>query len=114
MIQSKNGNVTHQFASWFGASKDDSDGNGVADSLSKWGLVFESFEIEVSGRGEIDLPVDTPEWLDDFVEQIPFNETRRYTRRVMETHAAYMWIYEGRWPEWPDQAQPGAKHDIDF
>lgn len=56
------------FATWFGASKDDADGNGVADSLSKWGLVFESFEIEVSGRGEIDLPVDTPEWLDDFVE----------------------------------------------
>jgi soluble lytic murein transglycosylase-like protein len=55
-----------------------------------------------------------PLGLDDFVEQIPFNETRRYTRRVMETHAAYMWIYEGRWPAWPDHAQPGAKHDIDF
>ncbi|MFT4626828.1 MAG: hypothetical protein ACI8PZ_005508 [Myxococcota bacterium] len=57
------------FSAWFGASKADSDGNGVADALSKWGLVFEKFEIEVSGKGEIDLPIDTPAWLDDLVEQ---------------------------------------------
>jgi hypothetical protein len=56
------------FSAWFGADKADSDGNGVADSLSKWGLVFESFEVEVSGRGEIDLPIDTPAWLDQYVE----------------------------------------------
>ncbi len=56
------------FGQWLGASKADDDGNGVADALSRWGLVFDEFKIDISGRGEVEIPVDTPDWLDDLVD----------------------------------------------
>lgn len=37
-----------------------------------------------------DLPLDA------WVETIPFNETRRYTRRVLQSYGVYAWLDEGR------------------
>jgi len=36
--------------------------------------------------------------LDEFVEHIPYDEARRYTKRVTSSRAAYHWLYEGKWP----------------
>lgn len=38
---------------------------------------------------------------DAFVESIPFDETRRYTRRVLQTYGVYSWLDTGRLPEMP-------------
>jgi len=57
----------NSFADWIQASPFDGDGNGIADDLASWGLVFEDFHIVVSGHGEIDLPIDTPEWLNQYL-----------------------------------------------
>jgi hypothetical protein len=55
------------FTSWLGRSKADGDGNGVADELASWGLVFEELSLSVSGKGELDVPVDFPDWMVDLV-----------------------------------------------
>ncbi|MBX3248765.1 MAG: lytic transglycosylase domain-containing protein, partial [Myxococcales bacterium] len=39
--------------------------------------------------------------LDELVERIPYDETRRYTRRVLQTWAVYTWLDEGRLLELP-------------
>jgi soluble lytic murein transglycosylase len=36
--------------------------------------------------------------LDEWVEMIPYFETRRYTRRVMQTYGVYSWLDEGNLP----------------
>lgn len=36
--------------------------------------------------------------LDEWIETIPYNETRRYTRRVLQSYAVYAWLDEGRIP----------------
>jgi soluble lytic murein transglycosylase len=36
--------------------------------------------------------------LDEWVETIPYNETRRYTRRVLQSYGVYAWLDEGRVP----------------
>lgn len=38
---------------------------------------------------------------DAFVESIPYEETRRYTRRVLQTYGVYAWLDEGRLPAMP-------------
>ena len=38
---------------------------------------------------------------DAFVESIPFDETRRYTRRVLQTYGVYSWLDSGQLPEMP-------------
>jgi soluble lytic murein transglycosylase len=38
--------------------------------------------------------------LDEFLESIPFDETRNYTKRVLASFAAYSWLY------FPDQPVP--------
>ena len=37
--------------------------------------------------------------IDEFVEQIPYDETRRYTRRVLQTYGVYSWLYEDKLPQ---------------
>ncbi len=37
--------------------------------------------------------------LDAWIEDIPYDETRRYTRRVLQTWGTYAWLDEGRLPE---------------
>jgi soluble lytic murein transglycosylase len=36
--------------------------------------------------------------LDEWVELIPYRETRRYTRRVLQTYGIYSWLDTGRLP----------------
>lgn len=55
------------FRTWLGRNRADGDGNGVADELATWGLVFEELSISVDGRGKIEIPVDFPGWMDDLV-----------------------------------------------
>ena len=39
--------------------------------------------------------------LDEFIEEIPYDETRRYSRRVLQTWGIYAWLDEGQLPRWP-------------
>jgi soluble lytic murein transglycosylase len=36
--------------------------------------------------------------LDEWIETIPYTETRRYTRRVLQSYGVYAWLDEGRIP----------------
>ena len=36
--------------------------------------------------------------LDEFMESIPYDETRNYTKRVLASYFAYRWLYDGRAP----------------
>jgi soluble lytic murein transglycosylase len=36
--------------------------------------------------------------LDEWIESIPYTETRRYTRRVLQSYGVYAWLDEGRIP----------------
>ena len=47
------------------------------------------------------LRTDGERDLDDFVEHIPYDETRRYTRRVVQTWGVYAWLDEGELPPLP-------------
>ncbi len=42
---------------------------------------------------------------DEFVERIPYDETRRYTRRVVQSWIAYTWLDEGRLLEIPNRVR---------
>jgi hypothetical protein len=52
--------------------------------------------------------------LDEFVEEIPFEETANYARRVMEVHATYELMYRGQLPEWSNAVDPACEDNIDF
>lgn len=39
--------------------------------------------------------------LDEWVETIPYSETRRYTRRVLQTYGTYAFLDDGRFPQLP-------------
>jgi soluble lytic murein transglycosylase len=39
--------------------------------------------------------------LDEWVERIPYRETRRYTRRVLQTYGIYSWLDTGKLPPLP-------------
>jgi soluble lytic murein transglycosylase len=36
--------------------------------------------------------------LDEWIETIPYSETRKYTRRVLQSYGVYAWLDEGRLP----------------
>ena len=55
-----------------------------------------------------------PAALDLFVEEIPFRETRRYVRRVMETQARYVYLATGDLPLWHGTVDPRVRRNIDF
>jgi len=61
------------FQSWVTADRSDADGNGVADSLATWGLVFEDLSVNLKGHGDIGLPDSFPKWMQDLVEDLPAN-----------------------------------------
>ncbi len=44
--------------------------------------------------------------LDTWVETIPFAETRRYTRRVLQTYGIYSWLDTGKLPGLPAELPP--------
>ena len=56
----------------------------------------------------------TPLELDDFVEEIPFRETYKYVRRVMEVQAAYELLYRGELPRWTNGTDPVSEDNIAF
>ena len=66
---------------------------------TKPGLVPAAYN---AGEGTLDRWLrahpDAP--LDEFVERIPYDETRRYTRRVLQTWGIYSWLEESRLPRW--------------
>ena len=37
--------------------------------------------------------------LDEWIENIPYSETRRYTRRVLQSYCVYTFLDDGRLPE---------------
>jgi soluble lytic murein transglycosylase len=45
------------------------------------------------------LEEDASRPLDVFIEEIPYDETRRYTRRVLQTYGVYQWLADERLPE---------------
>jgi soluble lytic murein transglycosylase-like protein len=52
--------------------------------------------------------------LDVYIEEIPFSETQRYTRRVLETQAIYSLLYRGELPRWTNAVDPAFENNIDF
>jgi len=47
------------------------------------------------------LQEDATRPLDVFIEEIPYDETRRYTRRVLQTYGVYQWLADEQLPELP-------------
>ncbi len=56
----------------------------------------------------------TPLELDTFIEEIPFSESYKYTKRVMEVHATYSLLYEGKLPQWTNAVDPAFEDNIHF
>lgn len=52
--------------------------------------------------------------VDEFVEEVEFDETRRYTRRVMEIEAIYELLYRGELPRWTNTVDPTVEDNIGF
>lgn len=52
--------------------------------------------------------------LDEFIEEIPFNETANYVRRVLEVHATYDLIYKGELPQWSNVVDPVCENNVDY
>jgi soluble lytic murein transglycosylase len=44
--------------------------------------------------------------LDEWIERIPYRETRRYTRRVLQTYGIYTWLDTGTLPPLPATLPP--------
>lgn len=56
----------------------------------------------------------TPVDLGVFIEEIPFRETYRYTKRVMEVHATYSLLYRNELPRWTNTVDPEFEDNINF
>ncbi|MEM7157341.1 MAG: lytic transglycosylase domain-containing protein [Myxococcota bacterium] len=52
--------------------------------------------------------------LDTFVEEIAFEESYRYTKRVTEVSAAYSMLYTGTLPRWSNEVDPIVEDNIAF
>jgi soluble lytic murein transglycosylase len=54
--------------------------------------------------------------LDEWIEAIPYFETRRYTRRVLQTYGVYSWLDDGQLPmlrsKLPTQGTPVPNDSI--
>jgi hypothetical protein len=55
-----------------------------------------------------------PLTLDVYIEEVPFAETGRYMRRVLETQAIYSLLYQGALPRWTNAVDPRFEQNIDF
>nr|MCH9679794.1 hypothetical protein [Deltaproteobacteria bacterium] len=55
-----------------------------------------------------------PLHLDTFIEEIPFQESYRYTKRVVEVSAAYSMLYNGELPRWSNDVDPVVEDNIGF
>ena len=54
------------------------------------------------------LVEDSERPLDVFIEEIPYDETRRYTRRVLQTYGVYHWLADEQLPELRRQLPGGG------
>jgi tetratricopeptide (TPR) repeat protein len=52
--------------------------------------------------------------LDEFIEEIPFEETANYARRVLEVHATYELIYAGKLSAWSNVVDPVIENNVDY
>jgi hypothetical protein len=52
--------------------------------------------------------------MDAFIDEIPFDETQRYVRRVLEMEATYRLLYEGELTKWPKMVSGKVARGIDF
>lgn len=52
--------------------------------------------------------------LDEFIEEIPFDETANYARRVLEVHATYELMYAGKLPVWSNVVDPVFEDNVDY
>lgn len=58
-----------------------------------------------AGEGAVDrwLRERADRALDEFIEEIPYEETRRYARRVLQSWGIYEWLDKGTFPTWPSE-----------
>jgi soluble lytic murein transglycosylase len=58
-----------------------------------------------AGQGAVDRWLRGREGgaFDELVEEIPFDETRRYARRVLQSYGVYSWLDTGRLPVMPER-----------
>jgi soluble lytic murein transglycosylase len=54
------------------------------------------------------LEEDSSRPLDVFIEEIPYDETRRYTRRVLQTYGVYHWLANEQLPDLPPKLPDAA------
>jgi soluble lytic murein transglycosylase len=61
-----------------------------------------------AGQGSTDrwLRERPDQRLDEWIEEIPYDETRRYTRRVLQTWGTYAWLDRGELPTLPATLPP--------
>ncbi|TPV95458.1 MAG: lytic transglycosylase domain-containing protein [Myxococcales bacterium FL481] len=74
--------------------------NGGPSNVARW------VEAKARMAGELAL--------DDFIEEIPFRETQRYTKRVIEVQAAYTLMYTGKWARISNEVDLNVGTNIDF
>ncbi len=74
--------------------------NGGPNNVARW------LKAKAKGKGPLGIDV--------FIEEIPFRETRRYTKRVMEVHAKYALMYAGGLPRWNNEIDTRVESNIDF
>lgn len=76
--------------------------NGGPSNVARW--------LRAKSKAKAKAPLT----LDDFIEEIPFGETYRYTKRVMEIDVAYRWMYEKEMPRWNLELPKVVGDNIEF
>lgn len=76
--------------------------NGGPSNVARW--------VQAKAKAKAKIPLE----LDDFIEEIPFGETYRYTKRVMEVDVAYRWMYEKQMPRWDLRLPEDIGDNIEF
>ncbi|MBC8069370.1 MAG: lytic transglycosylase domain-containing protein, partial [Deltaproteobacteria bacterium] len=74
--------------------------NGGPSNVARW----------LAAKSQGPAPLE----LDAFIEEIPFSESYKYTKRVMEIHATYALLYEGELPRWTNAVDPAFEDNIHF
>jgi soluble lytic murein transglycosylase-like protein len=82
--------------------------NGGPSNVARW-LAAKS-GLHAFSSNDQRRPMD----LDDFIEEMVFDESQRYTKRVMEVEAAYRWTYNGELTRWNAKLDPTCENNIDF
>lgn len=78
--------------------------NGGPSNVGRWLRA----KAKAEERGAVPLELDV------FVEEIAFDESNRYARRVTEVSAAYSMLYRGELPRWSNEIDPVVEDNIAF